>query len=425
MCTPTRYALMTGEYAWRRSGGAGVLSGTAALSIAPGRPTVASILKQAGYATGVVGKWHLGLGEGPTDYNRPIRPGPLEIGFDYAFMLPATGDRVPCVYIENHDVVGYDPTDPIQVDYKIRRGEPASFVAGIPRIGGMQGGKAALWRDADMADTFAAKAVDFIERNHDRTFFLYLATHDAHVPRVPHARFRGSSEAGIRGDVIQEFDGTVGTVLDALDRLKLTDNTLVIVTSDNGGTLDSNGPDEQNAGTEETNNDHAYNGPLRGNKGDLFEGGHRVPFVVRWPGRVAAARTSDELICHVDMAATFAAISGRPLADDAAPDSFNMLPVFDGTADKPVRDYLVNHTSGRPGRLAIRQGAWKYSPEAYRSGGKRTYPDGSKSKPVPEQLFNLADDLGESKNLIGEHPEKARELAAMLEKIRTATRSRP
>lgn len=425
MCTPTRYAFMTGRYAWRHQAGSSVLSGVAPLCIAPGSATVPTILKEAGYATGVVGKWHLGLGEGETDYNQPIKPGPLEIGFDYAFILPATGDRVPCVYVENHEVVGYDPADPIRLDYKVSRGDPESLVHGIPRIGGMKGGTKALWSDADMADTFANKATAFIEQHKEHPFFLYLATHDAHVPRVPHDRFRGSSQSGVRGDVIQEFDATVGTVLATLDRLNLTDNTLVIVTSDNGGVLDPNGPDTANAGTVETNNGHLQNGALRGNKGNLSEGGHRVPFIARWPARIKAGSTSEQLICHVDMPATFAAIAGRKLGDDAAPDSFNMLPALDGTAKGPVRDHLVNHTAGMRGGLALRQGAWKYCASYFAGGRQRTSPDGKKSAPIPAQLYNLSDDLAERNNLIDKQPEKAAELAVLLEKIRAAGRSRP
>ncbi|MDZ4687866.1 MAG: arylsulfatase [Planctomycetaceae bacterium] len=425
MCTPTRYAFMTGRYAWRQPAGSSVLSGIAPLCIMPGSPTVPSILKQAGYATGMVGKWHLGLGERETDYNRAIKPGPLEAGFDYAFILPATGDRVPCVFVENHSVVGYDAADPIRLDYTVRRGDPESVVAGIPRIGGMKGGQAALWSDADIADTFARKAVAFIEQHNSSPFFLYLATHDAHVPRVPHDRFRGSSQSGVRGDVIQEFDATVGSVLEALDRLQLTENTLVIVTSDNGGVLDPNGPDTVNAGTEKTNNGHLQNGALRGIKGNLFEGGHRVPFVARWPSRIKAGTTTDQLICHVDMLATFAAAAHQKLADDAGPDSFNVLSALLGTAEKPVRNHLINHTAGFPGRLAVRQGPWKYSPASYAGGKQRTNKDGQKAALIPAQLFNLADDLGEKKDVIGDHAEKVQELDALLKKIRTEPRSRP
>ena len=241
VCTPTRYAFMTGRYAWRQPG-TGIAAGNAPLLIKPGTTTVASLLKSAGYRTGVVGKWHLGLGDAEkTDYNRELKPGPLELGFDYAFIIPATGDRVPCVFVENHRVVGYDPADPIQVSYGVKIGdEPTggdpdvklkiqggpghkdTVVNGIPRIGFMTGGKAARWVDEDIADTLAAKAVKFIEANQAGPFFLYFTPHDIHEPMVPHPRFRGTSDCGWRGDVIHELDWTVGEVLAALDRLKLT-----------------------------------------------------------------------------------------------------------------------------------------------------------------------------------------------------------
>ena len=204
-CTPSRYAMLTGEYAFRKRG-TGILPGDAKLIIAPGRTTMASILKKAGYTTGVVGKWHLGLGSDKPDWNGEIKPGPLEIGFDYCFLIPATGDRVPCVYIENHRIVGLDPKDPIQVSYKEpigneptgkdhpellkmhpSHGHDMTIVNGISRIGYMTGGKAAHWVDEDMADTITGKAVDFIEKNKSKRFFLYFATHDIHVPRVPNA----------------------------------------------------------------------------------------------------------------------------------------------------------------------------------------------------------------------------------------------
>lgn len=416
VCTPTRYAFMTGEYAWRRQG-TGILPGTAALIVEPGRVTVPSLLKGAGYATGVVGKWHLGLGaESPTDYNGEIKPGPLEIGFDYAWLLPATGDRTPCVWVENHRVVGLDLTDPIGLDYSVQRGDPESYVNGIPRIGKQTGGKAALWKDDEIADTLTRKAVAFIEGNRGRPFFLYFATHDVHVPRVPHARFRGTSQAGVRGDVLQEFDWSVGEVMVALERLKLASDTLVIVTSDNGGVLDTNGPDAVNSGTVETNNGHAFNGPLRGTKGSAYEGGTRVPFVARWPGHIKPG-TSGELICHVDMLATAAALTGQLLPPNAAPDSFNILPALLGArGDTPCRAYLVEHGNV----LALRKGSWKLIPSGPGAKGKK-----AKRGPAVTELYNLAEDIGETKNLAEQHPEIVGEMTATLSRIREQGRSRP
>ena len=419
VCTPTRYAFMTGEYAWRKPG-TGILPGIAALIIEPGRVTVPSILQRAGYATAVVGKWHLGLGpQKPTDYNGEIKPGPLEVGFDECFIIPATGDRTPCVYVENRRVAGLDPSDPIQLDYSVNRGAPESFVNGIPRIGKQTGGKAALWKDDAIADTLTARAVKFIEQNKDRAFFLYLATHDIHVPRVPAPRFKGSSQAGVRGDVIQEFDGSVGQVMEALERLKLADNTILIVTSDNGGTLDSNGPDTVHGGTVETNNGHAFNGPLRGGKGSAFEGGTRVPLIARWPGKIKTG-VSDELICHVDMLATVAALTGQKLADDAGPDSYNILPALLGEKlDKPCRDHLVEHGN----TLAIRKGPWKLIPGGPGAGGKGK--GKGKAAAGEGQLYNLADDIGETKNVAAEHPEIVKEMSDLLDEVRRKGRSRP
>ncbi len=461
VCTPTRYAFMTGEYAWRKPG-TGILPGTAGLIVEPGRVTVPALLKQAGYTTGVVGKWHLGLGVTPTDYNTELKPGPLEIGFDYAWLLPATGDRTPCVWVENHRVVNLDPADPIRLDYSVKRGEPRSFVNGIPRIGEQTGGKAALWKDDQIADLLAAKAIAFIEKHQAQPFFLYFATHDIHVPRVPHARFKGTSQAGVRGDTVHSFDWTVGQLLDALNRLKLADNTLLIVTSDNGGTLDSNGPDIEHGGTVETNNGHAHNGPLRAGKGSAYEGGTRVPFLARWPARIRPG-VSDALVCHVDLLATFAALTGQALPPEAGPDSFNVLPaLLDG---KPGRDHLVEHGNV----LALRQGPWKFvsappgakaktrpqnqpgqvgRPEATElpkdsgTGSKirpqnqpsqvgrpseSELPTKKRAKPAgPQpQLYNLADDLGEEHDLAAAQPERVRHMSELLQKIRDQGRSRP
>jgi arylsulfatase A-like enzyme len=405
---------MTGQYAWRNPAGDHILPGNAPLSIKPGTVTLPGLLKAAGYRTMVVGKWHLGLGDTAPDWNVDIKPGPLEVGFDECFIIPATGDRTPCVFIENHRVHNYDPKDPITVDYKNCIPGHANPVGGIGRIGAMTGGKAALWKDEEIAETLTARAVSFIERSKADPFFLYLATHDIHVPRMPAARFRGSSQAGVRGDVIQEFDWCVGAVLKTLDRLKLADKTMVFVTSDNGGILDYGDTPERD-GDVKSNNGHAFNGLLRGTKGTPYEGGTRVPLVVRWPGKVKPG-TSDELVCLVDTLATCAALTGQALPAEAGPDSFNVLPVLLGQKrDKPVRDHLIEQSR----RMGVRQGQWKLVAAGGGRQGK-----GKEANAAPE-LYNLADDIGETKDLAQKHPDKVRELAATWQRVRSQGRSRP
>jgi arylsulfatase A-like enzyme len=433
VCTPTRYALLTGRYAWRQPG-TGIAPGDAPALIKPGTTTVPSMLKAAGYKTGVVGKWHLGLGNGPkTDFNGDIKPGPLEIGFDYAFYIPATGDRVPCVLVENHRVVGYDPADPIRVSYGAKIGdEPTgndpdvklkikggpghldTVVNGIPRIGFMTGGKAARWVDEDIADTLAAKAVKFIEANKAGPFFLYFAPHDIHEPMVPHPRFRGTSDCGWRGDVIHQLDWTIGEVLGALDRLKLAANTLVIFTSDNGGAIKNTYDD----GTNPLHSRQPPNGSLRGFKGSLYEGGHRVPFIARWPGRIAAGSTSGRLMGHVDALATFAALTGQKLAAEAGPDSFNVLTaLLGGNTKQPVRDHLVLQNNGQA-PLALREGDWVL---IEKGGGlrqqRRAGQQGAATAPRPE-LFNLAADPAQTNNLAGAETARVKAMSARLETIR-------
>jgi arylsulfatase A-like enzyme len=427
VCTPTRYSLLTGQYSFRHRPGASILSGVAPLSIPADRSTLASMLRKAGYATGAVGKWHLGLGDKETDYNVEIKPGPREVGFDYSFLVPATGDRTPCVYLENGRVVGYDPKDPIRVNYqqkvgteptgrenpdlltnqKPSKGHDMTIVNGISRIGWMTGGTAARWKDEDMADTLTGKALKFLDENRAKPFFLYFATHDAHVPRFPHPRFRGTSGHGLRGDAIQEFDWCVGELMKKLDELKLADNTLVIVTSDNGGVMDDGYLD----GTGSDTSGHKCNGALRGFKGGNYEGGHRVPFLVRLPGRVAAIATSNELTCHVDLYATIAAATGQTLGPTDSPDSFNHWPAWTGNATgKPVRPHLLTQ-AGNYQAHALRQGDWKL-----------IVPAGPKMK---AELYNLAADPAEARNLLDAEPERVRAMRAELQRIRDTARTRP
>lgn len=433
-CTPTRYSLLTGEYPWRKKG-TGVLSGVANLIIEPTQATLPGMMKKAGYATGVVGKWHLGLGKGMIDWNKEIKPSPNEVGFDYHFIIPATGDRTPCVFVENRHVVGLDPRDPIQVSYgkkvgsdptgkdnpelltvqKPSHGHDQTIINGISRIGYMSGGKAARWVDENIADTITGKAVKFIEGHKDQPFFLYFATHDIHVPRVPHKRFRGTSQCGIRGDAIQQLDSCVGQILETLDRLKLADNTLVIFTSDNGPVVDDGYQD----GAVKDLNGHTPAGPLRGGKYSLFEGGHRVPFLVRWPAKVKPA-VSDKLVCQVDLFASLAHLVGQKLGDDEAPDSFDLLPALLGAAEARDRPYLVNAANGQ----AIRKGKWKYIPSG--KGPARLQNTNIESGVASTgRLYDLSTDLGERTDVANQHPALVKDLDALLQKVKGAKRSRP
>ncbi len=431
-CTPSRYAMLTGQYAWRKRG-TGVLPGDARMIIQPGRTTLPAILQKAGYKTGVVGKWHLGLGGADLDWNGDITPGPLDIGFDYNFLVPATGDRVPCVYVENRRVVGLDPSDPIQVSFgqpigneptgedhpellKMHpsHGHNQTIVNGISRIGYMSGGKAARWVDEDMADTITAKATEFIEQHKHQPFFLYFATHDIHVPRVPHPRFVGKSGLGPRGDAIVQLDWCVGEILRTLDRLDLTNNTLVIFTSDNGPVVDDGYRDE----AVEKLDGHKPAGPLRGGKYSAFDAGTRVPFLIRWPGRVEPG-SSNALVSQVDLPASLAALTGQELGADDAPDSFDVLGALLGR-NTTGRDHLVEHA----GTLSIIKGPWKYIEPSRGARYNRSTDTELGNDPEP-QLYKLANDIGETNNLATEHPEIVAELSALLKKIRADGRSRP
>jgi arylsulfatase A-like enzyme len=433
-CTPSRYALLTGEYAFRRKG-TGVLPGDAGLVIPPSTTTVASMLRQAGYATGIVGKWHLGLGPaGGPDWNGRIAPGPNALGFDHAFIMAATGDRVPTVYIENERVVGLDPKDPITVSYatpvgtwptgranpgqlkqRPSHGHDQTIVNGISRIGYMTGGRAALWVDEDMADTFTSRALAFLDRQsgRERPFFLFFALHDPHVPRVPHPRFAGRSGMGPRGDAILQADWSVGQILDRLDALKLADDTLVLFTSDNGPVVDDGYQDEAVAKL----GGHRPSGPLRGGKYSAFEAGTRVPFLLRWPPRVKAG-VSNALVSQVDLLRSFARMAGASLSASDGHDSLDALDALVG-ADDEGRDHVVMQA----GTLAIRVGRWKYiSPSP---GEARSAHTGIElgNAPAP-QLFDLLADPGETRNLAGEQPSRVTTMAERLAAIRKSAAAR-
>jgi arylsulfatase A-like enzyme len=348
------------------------------------------------------------------DWNQLIKPGPAEVGFIYSFILPATGDRVPCVYVENGRVVGADSSNPIQVSYKgkvgndptgrehpemlkmkLSQGHADTIVNGISRIGFMSGGDKARWKDDQMADELTRRAVSFIDQNKDKPFFLYFATHDIHVPRVPGPRFAGTSGCGVRGDVVQEFDWSVGEVVAALARAGVADNTLLIVTSDNGPVVDDGYAD----GAKENLNGHTPAGPFRGGKYTIYEGGTRVPFITRWPGRIKPATTSDALVCQVDFLASLASLAGADRPEGAGPDSRNVLPALLG--EQPAgRETLVEQGGGV--MLGIRKGNWKLIP---RANGKA-------------ELYDLAKDSGEKHNVAAENAAAVSELRDLLDKAR-------
>lgn len=423
-CTPSRYSLLTGQYAWRREG-TGIAPGDAPLIIPTDVTTLPSMFGQAGYTSGVVGKWHLGLGKDKPDWNGEIKPGPCEIGFDYSFIIPATGDRVPCVFVENHRVVGLDPGDPIQVNYeekvgndptglenpellkvKADRYHSKTIVNGISRIGYMNGGKSARWVDEDIADVLTKKSVSFIEKNKNNPFFLYFALHDIHVPRAPHPRFVGKTDMGPRGDAIVQADWCVGQILDTLERLGIADDTLIIFSSDNGP-VTNDGYEDQAL---EQIGDHKIAGPLRGGKYSSFEGGTRVPFLLRWPDKVKAGE-SQALVSQIDLIASFAKLTGYKFSPDDAPDSINILPALLGQSSEG-REYVVQQALGD--YLSLRNKSWKYIPPGDWLKVVRYNETGRDSV---DQLYNLAKDIGEVQNLAKELPEVVIRMKKILQQV--------
>lgn len=423
-CTPSRFSMLTGKHAFRNK--AAILPGDAPLVIRPGTPTLAAMLQKAGYTTGVIGKWHLGLGDGQVDWNQHITPGPREIGFGYSFLIPATGDRVPTVYVENQQVVGRDPQDPIQVSYGAKVGEEPTglshpqllkmkadtqhsqtIVAGVSRIGFMSGGKKARWNDEDFADVLTQKARAFFTQNKDKPFFLYFAFQDIHVPRVPHPRFAGKSSMGPRGDAIAQMDWCTGQILQALEDLGLTKNTLVIFSSDNGPVLDDGYADQ----AVEQLGAHRPSGPFKGGKYSAYEAGTRVPTIASWPG-VIEPGISGALMNQVDLYASLAKLVSQDLAPGEAPDSQQQLDAWLGKS-KSGRSEMIEEAFV----LALRSGNWKYIAPGTQA------PDWLKNKDIATglgtapQLYDLAKDPAEQHNLAGQHPEKVKELQQRLKEL--------
>lgn len=424
-CTPSRFALMTGVYPWRQQG-TGVLPGDAKLIVPIDKATLPKVFKDAGYSTAVVGKWHLGLGtQVEKNWNAAVKPGPNEVGFDYSFIFPATADRVPTVFLENHHVLGLEQDDPIQVDYKNKvgndptgkehpellkmrsspgQGHNNTIVNGIGRIGYMAGGHKARWVDEEITGTFLHVAQDFISKNKDNPFFLMFSLNEPHVPRMPSTYFRGKSGLGYRGDAILQLDWTVGKVLDQLEQLGIADNTLVIFSSDNGPVLDDGYVD----GAVTQLNGHTPTGQLRGGKYSIFEAGTRVPFIVSGPG-VTKNQVSDALYCQIDLLASMAQLLGQK-SPKTAIDSEPLATTLLGK-DLKGRKHLVEHG----GTLAIVQGDWKYIAPSNGPAYSKLTDTEMGNDPEP-QLYNLKEDIGEKNNLAQTNPEKVNELKALLEK---------
>ena len=439
-CTPTRYSFLTGNYAFRRKG-TGIAPPNSPAIIQPGTETIASLLQSVGYRTAVIGKWHLGLGgpKGP-DWNGELKPGPREIGFGFNFLLPTTNDLVPQVYVQNYRVLNLDPKDPLWVgDRKPSDDHPTGITHrdtlkmdwshghnstihnGISRIGFYTGGHAARFRDEDLADEWVNQSNKWIESNKDNPFFLFFSSHDLHVPRIPHERFQGKSPLGFRGDSIVQLDWCVGELMKTLDRLGIAENTLVVFCSDNGPVMDDGYKD----GALENNGDHKAAGPFSGGKYSVLEGGTRTPFITRWKGRVPAGE-SDELVCTIDMAASFAAMTGAKLQDDACIDSFNVLDAMLGEKGAAGRDHLVQQDNGKGGNYGLRVGHWKLQRhDSKQARNIKVNTPLTNASVARYRLFDLSNDPGEKKNVLDEHPEVAKRLTAMLDKVIADGRSRP
>lgn len=374
--TPSRYSILTGEYSWRRPD-TDVAPGNAGMIVRPEQFTMADMFRSRGYRTCAIGKWHLGLGDrtGEQDWNAPLPASLADIGFDYHYIMAATADRVPCVFIENGSVAGWDASAPIEVSYRHNfPGEPTgkdnpelvynlkstpgcghdqSIVNGIGRIGYMRGGGKALWKDENIADSITAHAIDFITANRDTPFFMYFATNDVHVPRFPHPRFRGKSGMGLRGDAIVQFDWSVGQIMETLDRLGIADNTIVLLSSDNGPVVDDGYQDR----AAELLNGHKPAGPWRGNKYSTFEGGTCVPAIVRWPNGIKGGQTLPTLMSQIDWMASFGSLIGARLPQGSARDSQNRLANLLGT-DLENRPYVIEQAYNHC--LSVRTAEWKY-----------------------------------------------------------------
>ena len=438
-CTPTRYSLLTGTYAFRRPN-TGIAPPNSPALIQPGTETLASVLQSVGYETAVVGKWHLGLGgpDGP-DWNGDLKPGPLEIGFDYSFLLPTTNDRVPQVYVRNHNVVDLDPNDPLWVGQNKpsenhptgithrdtlkmdwTHGHNSTIHNGISRIWFYTGGHAARFRDEDLADKWVEESVKWIEQNKDSPFFLFFSSHDLHVPRIPHERFQGATSLGYRADVIVQLDWCVGEIMKTLKRLDLEEKTMIVFCSDNGPVMDDGYADLalENLG------DHKAGGPFSGGKYSVYEGGTRTPFITWWKGRINPG-VSDEVVSTVDLAASFASLTGAELTDDACLDSIDVMDALLGKGGAKGRDHLIQQDNGRGGNYGLRVGKWKLQRHDSKSARNVVVETKLANTKVNQyRLFDLSKDPAEKNDLYATNKRIGERMKKQLEEIIAAGRSR-
>jgi arylsulfatase A-like enzyme len=422
--------MLTGIHGFRN--GINILPPDAPLTIPVDAYTLPDLFKDAGYTTGVIGKWHLGLGEKDvkTNWNRNVKPGPLEIGFESSFLLPSTNDRVPCVYLEDYKVVGWQKEDPIYVSRKIAevqnknntsypdgvanpeamtyymntgRNHNNSVINGIGRIGYMSGGKEALWNDESISDVFVDQVNTFIEKNKDKPFFLYFASQDIHVPRAPHPRFKGKTELGFRGDAMVQFDWVTGQITAMLEKHGLSENTIVIFSSDNGPVYDDGYDDGTTIRQSYGENDrgHDASGIYRGGKYQIYEGGTRVPFIIKWPAKIKPG-VSDAMVSQIDFLASFSELLNVKIPENHAVDSRSTLKTFLGT-DNEGLPYMVEENRTR---RALRVGDWKYI-----IGPRK------RQKDFGPELYNLKRDPGEQNNVVVFNKELAAKMDAQLIEI--------